>query len=268
MRLLKLDKSDDYVLLENSNESKLLAFKGSASDWKMLDDWLSTLKLSSGKAPRGMKKQGENLSLLLKNLNLQKEYGKTFGLNNTIAVFSHWNENDIKEINQKFAKKSDEQDEIKVNGVLYENRSTMSHKNFESKIKTIDSFLKKLTGIYKKTTKDLHIVFVKKSESKATAKYKTNEDIVLMRPDRVVGGEVYGSAVYVLLHELGHRYEQKNKLPDTFTDNKWTTTKYSRTDSFSLSEKFAELFALSFWESKYPEYSEQIEEFKGLMKIR
>jgi hypothetical protein len=47
---------------------------------------------------------------------------------------------------------------------------------------------------------------------------------------------------------------------------RWITTKYSKVDSFTGEEKFAELFAISHWPNKYKEYKKQIKEFKKVIQ--
>lgn len=54
-------------------------------------------------------------------------------------------------------------------------------------------------------------------------------------------GGAYGSFEYILTHEIGHRYEDKHRLPADFDKPGWWTTKYSMNEG----ESFAELFALS-----------------------
>jgi hypothetical protein len=55
----------------------------------------------------------------------------------------------------------------------------------------------------------------------------------------------YGAFDYIIIHELGHRYERKRGLPVDFDQAEWWTTKYSQTEGMGGSESFAELFALS-----------------------
>jgi len=71
--------------------------------------------------------------------------------------------------------------------------------------------------------------------------YRSAEDALYVRATPAVmkrSAGTYGSLDYILVHELGHRYERKKSLPTNF-DN-WTTTRYSSKDG----EAFAELFAL------------------------
>lgn len=79
--------------------------------------------------------------------------------------------------------------------------------------------------------------------------------------------ESYGSLVYVILHELAHRYLQKvNKQSWNIDSSEWSTTKYSKTDSMTGEEKFAELFAMSHWKSKYSEHEIKINNFLKVLE--
>lgn len=53
----------------------------------------------------------------------------------------------------------------------------------------------------------------------------------------------YGSVDYILIHELGHRYERKNHVPEDFDQTEWWSTRYSTMEG----ESFAELFAMGNW---------------------
>jgi hypothetical protein len=57
-------------------------------------------------------------------------------------------------------------------------------------------------------------------------------------------GAGYASFEYICVHELAHRYEKYNRLPEDFDKPQWWTTRYSRTEGLGGSEGFAELFAL------------------------
>ena len=145
----------------------------------------------------------------------------------------------------------------------------MSEKNFKEQSKYIDDFLSTLKGFHKKSLKDLIIVFVKKEQSRAGATYKTYEDKIFIRPDKVIKGDAYASFVYVVMHELGHRYLQKYNVKWNYDSFEWSTTKYSMTDSMTGEEKFAELFALSHFKysgKPFSDYVEKIEKFEKIME--
>ena len=94
-------------------------------------------------------------------------------------------------------------------------------------------------------TGGLTVVFAGPSKFRGTAggKYSQSDDILYLRatPKVLQRGSGYGSSEYILVHELGHRYENKNSIGSGFDANNWATTRYSYSDG----EAFAELFALS-----------------------
>ena len=114
---------------------------------------------------------------------------------------------------------------------------------------------------------NLKIKFVSQDQLRAKASYKTEEDTLYINARKMgKSTEEYGSLVYVVLHELGHRYLRYNNQNWNIDDTKYTTTKYSTVDSFTNEEKFAELFALTHWPKKYKEYQTQMDMFKNNLK--
>jgi len=99
---------------------------------------------------------------------------------------------------------------------------------------------------------------------KPRAKYREQTDEIWVRHNAKVDNELYGHLLYIIVHELGHRYEKYYGLPNGWRDT--YTTNYSKKQTFSSSEAFAELFALSFWSKQYKEYEKQIEWFRKIMK--
>lgn len=97
----------------------------------------------------------------------------------------------------------------------------------------------------------------------ATGKYKSAEDAMLVRTTPAVlkrdGG--YGSFEYVIVHELGHRYEYKNRVPEDFDKPEWHTSRYSMKEG----ESFAELFALGFFNYTGAWDKTRVERFNTLM---
>jgi len=83
----------------------------------------------------------------------------------------------------------------------------------------------------------------------AGGKYKSDSDTLLVRATPAVlarAGKSYGGFEYIIVHELGHRYDRKHHTPVDFDRPEWVTTPYSAKDSLGgLSEQFAELFALT-----------------------
>ncbi len=80
-----------------------------------------------------------------------------------------------------------------------------------------------------------------------SGKYRIEGDVMLVRATPKIfarPSKEYAGLDYILLHELGHRYEHFFPVPLDFDRPEWWTTRYSRTEGFQGSEAFAELFAL------------------------
>lgn len=78
----------------------------------------------------------------------------------------------------------------------------------------------------------------------AGGKYRSGTDTLLIRTTPSVlkrEGKSYAGFEYIIVHELGHRYEHKHHVPVDFDRSEWWTTPYSKKEG----EGFAELFALT-----------------------
>ncbi len=163
---------------------------------------------------------------------------------------------------------------------VFHNDSGMSNKNFTTFSQSLDNFMDRFSGRYKevlsfknKWVKDdvnkLHIYFVTQEKSKARATYKTAQDIIYIRSrDIDTETELYGHLKYVLVHELGHRYEYHKNLESVFGDRfdsaAWWTTDYSKRNDEA--EIFAELFALNFWYEDYVKQYPVLKKFHEIFK--
>lgn len=148
----------------------------------------------------------------------------------------------------------------------YIKKDSSSYQSFLDNIENIEDFLSTLSGYHARVLEDLVIVFADKADVKSKAKYKTSEDVLYINPKVAENTkEEYGSLRYIILHELGHRYLSKNRQSWDIDAKEFTTTKYSEVETMSGEERFAELYALSHWENKYPEYAEQIDLFQDMI---
>lgn len=262
-----------YIIKEAEFKyKKLLQFNGTQSEYTLLIDFLSELNFKSGRSPKGLTKEIENIKFLERQIQSFHDFyfsdaAKAKSTTDNIkAVFSRWDESTLELIYNKLSGK--ENNVLELSCATFINESIMSNKAFKETSIIINNFLKTLKGFHSKVLKNLKIVYVKKEQTKAAATYKTDKDIILIRPDKVTKGEEYGSFLYVILHELGHRYLRFNKVKFDYTSNEWITTKYSRTDSWSDEEKFAELFALShfnYTREPFNDYQNKINKFRELM---
>ena len=157
---------------------------------------------------------------------------------------------------------------VKTNYAKYIKQDTTSYETFQENIKNIDDFISELDNYHRKVTKNLVIRFVDSKVQSGIAKYIDSEDVLQINAKKVGGTkEEYGSLRYVVLHELGHRFLRMFPQRWDYDDDKWITTKYSRTESLSGEEKFAELFALSHWKRKYSEFEDQIKAFEKRLEL-
>lgn len=213
----------------------------------------------SGRSPKGKKKEFNLLQFLIHQATTYKKYGLLSwdNINNTLSHVSK------EEFEKLFLK--DKIEEIKIGNITYLNTSPLAEKSFEQKAKAIDKLLKSLKGFHKKAIfKSFKIIFKSSTQMKPRAKYKSQLDEIWVRHNAKVDNELYGHLLYIIVHELGHRYEKFHGLPSGWRDT--YTTDYSRKIGFAASEAFAELFALSHWPKQYKEYERQIDWFKGIMK--
>lgn len=98
----------------------------------------------------------------------------------------------------------------------------------------------------------------------ASGKYKSGEDTLYIRATPAVLKRTHGTYAsfdYIIVHELGHRYEYKNRVPVDFDRSEWTTSRYSMKEG----ESFAELFAISNFDLKGPWDQGKVDNFEKLM---
>lgn len=134
--------------------------------------------------------------------------------------------------------------EIVLDGVTFVNEVGVDETSVEKYAKRLTAIFNSVHGWRSKALKGgLKVVLSSPRNFNGTAggKYKTNEDALYVRATPTVlkrdGG--YGSFEYIIVHELGHRFERFNSVPD-FDKAEWRTTRYSSKEG----ESFAELFAL------------------------
>jgi hypothetical protein len=225
------------------------------------DDFIKWIERfpKSGRAPKGKKKEFGQLKFLIHQAESYKKYGLLSwdNISNTLSWTSK------EEFEKLFLK--DRVEEIKIGNVTYLNTSPLAEKTFEKKSKAIAKLLKSFKGFHKKALqKSFKVVFKSSTQMRPRAKYKSQLDEIWVRHNAKVDNELYGHLLYIIVHELGHRYEKFHGLPNGWRDT--YTTDYSRKQAFAASEAFAELFAISHWPNQYKQYEEQIKWFKGIMK--
>jgi hypothetical protein len=220
-------------------------------------------KVSGKKSPPGLVKEMNTLKYILSQIEKVTEFGKSLApiaLANIKSAIQAVGVDSLDSLLSTLTGRSSEN--ITTTRATFINSSTLSDAAFKERVSELDAFLRTLKPPHDAALgRNLTIRFVRKEQVKASAKYKRDKDEILLRPDRkIVTGDGYGSFVYVLLHELGHRYE-RNHNTSQFDSAEWVTTPYSATDNINGNEQFAELFALSHWPNKYGKYAEKITKF-------
>jgi len=156
--------------------------------------------------------------------------------------------------------------ELTLGNVTYLNEAGVNEASLKRYATRLQSIIDSLTGWHKKALAGgVTVVLASPKSFSGTAggKYKSSEDRLLVRttPNVLKRGAGYGSFEYIIVHELGHRYERKNRVPEDFDKPPWWTTKYSRNEG----ESFAELFALSHFNLHGPWDQATVERFQALM---
>ncbi len=221
-----------------------------------------------GRAPSGGKKLFDNIKFLHRQVDSYREYGlKSDNIANMLGWWAEEGEMDrIADV--FFAKKTKARvEEIKHKNITFKNRSGMGEATFKKTVKQVANFLDDLKGFHAKTLeKPLEIHFKSAKDIRSKAQYKSLDDVIWIKSGSRADTELYGHLLYIVLHELGHRYEHQFGLPRDFYERQFYTTKYSHTDGMGGSECFAEIFALSHWPEKYDEYEAKITRFTDMMK--
>jgi len=149
---------------------------------------------------------------------------------------------------------------------IYTKFDTLSYDKFLANVDVVEKMLASLKGYHSLAAHGLQVKFVGSSDISSKAKYESGTDTILINSSKVSGGEEYAGLAYVIAHELGHRYLRLRPQSWNYDAVEWTTTKYSMTDSMHGEEKFAELFAMSNWKSKYGQFADKIKRFEDIIK--
>ena len=136
--------------------------------------------------------------------------------------------------------------ELKLGQTTYLNLVGFDAKALAKHAQELEAVFDEVQGWRRKALNGLKVALAGPKDFHGTAggKYKTDEDTLYVRATSAVLKRTrgtYGALDYILVHELGHRYERKFGTKVDFERQEWQTTPYSRKDG----EAFAELFALS-----------------------
>ena len=232
-------------------------------------------RVDSAKTPRGQKKLKESGQSLLRILETySEEYAVTDAGVFDITDSPAWRTigENIDDLVANFTAEGDKSKgrkevitEIKGSHATYFNRGNISTANFKKFAARLDQIFSSLKGFHKKAlTGTLKVAFVGAQQMKVQGKYRRATDEMWVKATPKVmarGGSSYGSPEYIIIHELGHRYENFNRVPEDFDRGDWRTTRYS----FNDGESFAELFALSHFGIKGSWDDEKVKKFERVM---
>lgn len=136
--------------------------------------------------------------------------------------------------------------ELVLGPATYENEIGVDGPTLEKYAKRLDTIFRSITGWRAAALKNgLKVVLASPRNFTGTVsgKYKRDRDALLIRttPNSLKRDSAgYGSFEYILVHEMGHRFEKYNPPKIDFDRREWLTTRYSSREG----EAFAELFAI------------------------
>jgi hypothetical protein len=246
-----------------------------------LADWITKF-FKVGISVRGHREMADSLDRFLGTLNqFRNEHGWVLSPNaDTMTQGSIRNlwERDLKpkmgELIQYFTDEGGSKllSEYKIGSNTYLNKVGMSKDNLIKYATRLDALFSGLSGWRKKSLSGGLTVALappKSFRGTASGRYSASEDILYVRAIPKVlqrSSGTYGSIDYILIHELGHRYERYHQLTVDFDKPEWWTSKYSMTESMSgSSESFAELFAIGHFNVTGPWDQSKVEQFEKLM---
>lgn len=157
--------------------------------------------------------------------------------------------------------------QLRVGQNVYVNEVGLGERELSEYVEGMESVFRELRGWRRKAlTGGITVVFGGPSAFSGTAGgvYKSEEDRLYVRATPAVMNRTrgrYGAFDYIIVHEVGHRYERKLRPQIDFDRYEWETTKYSSKDG----EKFAELFALTNFGMPVPGKEEVLAKFEKLM---
>jgi hypothetical protein len=230
--------------------------------------WLNdNFRFKSPKTPRGQKQLKEQMDKLWWSL----AHG---GLVHRSAVQLTWEEvkPKVADLVRYFSNEgvSVVSDKIELGGNTYFNRAGLDNVTLEKYARRLEALFSTVKGWRAKAfVGGLKVAFASPRDFRGTAsgKYRQSEDMLYVRttPAVLKRGEGYGGFDYILIHELGHRYDAKNPPPVNFDRPEWWTSKYSQTDSLAGSESFAELFAIGHYNMRGPWDPAILDRFEKVM---
>lgn len=238
---------------------------------KQLGDWIEgNFRVNSPKTPKGAKALKERLQRMVWVLKHRHSSSQTPDPVAIVAEIQRDWDDASKDLGL-LTKFTDEggtvvPKDVEINGVRYLNEAGVSEAHLDKYAKRLTAVFASLTGWRKKAVSGRLTVVLKPPSAfsgTVSGKYKREEDAMWIRttPAILKRAQGYASFEYILVHELGHRYERFHHPSEDFDRPQWKTTRYSRDEG----EGFAELFALGHFEIKGSWDHGIVERFESLM---
>jgi hypothetical protein len=238
---------------------------------KALAAWMSSnFHFEGSKTPKGGKELKENLQKLYWVLNAG--LGQSMDVEKLRpSIESDWSkiQPKLNDLVRLFTEEGGKivPKEVKVGANTYRNLSGFSEKQLDGYIKALEAVFDELKGWRKKALAGgLEVALAGPGEFRGTSsgKYKSSEDVLYVRATPKIlkrSRGTYAAFDYIIVHELGHRYEYKRRPSIDFERQEWFTSPYSQKEG----EAFAELFAISNFEIKGPWKQETVDRFEDFM---
>jgi len=157
--------------------------------------------------------------------------------------------------------------ELRVGGNTYVNEVGFDEAKLTEYTKSLEQVFAEVKGWRRKALSGgLTVVLASPKSFAGTAggKYQSSQDRMLVRATPNVLKRTrgtYGAFDYIIVHELGHRYEHKLRPRLDFDKSEWHTTKYSTKEG----EAFAELFAMTNFGLPVPGKEDVLTRFEDYM---
>lgn len=157
--------------------------------------------------------------------------------------------------------------ELKLGANTYSNVSGFQSDQLAKYAEALEDVFRELRGWRGKAlVGGLKVALAGPKEFRGTSagKFKSQEDVLYVRATPQILKRTRGTYAafdYIIVHELGHRYDYKYRPREDFDKPRWWTSKYSRNEG----ESFAELFAISNFNLTGPWDSSVLDRFEDYM---
>lgn len=215
--------------------------------------------VSSARTPAGKKGLKSNAEWFIKSLDMTLEWGRghqsgqsqlsgtleDFVDSRRVAAEQAWRRIKDQASEMSVFSGQDIPREVVVGQNVYVNKIGLGGKTFNGYVSALEKLWQTIRGWRAGAlVGGIRVVLAGPKDFRGSAggTYRSMEDALYVRATPAVlkrSAGTYGALDYILIHELGHRYERKKSIKGNF-DFGWSTSRYSNKEG----EAFAELFAL------------------------